>query len=54
MSTMTIIAVTVLAVSALLIYVMACARTFGPLVMVGVILGASAGVSATALVGGMT
>jgi len=51
---MTIIALTVLTVSALLIYVMAKARALGPLVMVGVILGASAGVCATALLGGMT
>jgi len=51
---MTIIALTVLTVSALLIYVMAKARTLGPLVMVGVILGASAGVCAIALLGGMT
>lgn len=54
MSIATIIALTVLACSLLLIYVMVRARTFGPLVMVGVILGASAGVCATALVGGMT
>lgn len=54
MSTMTTIALTVLTICALLIYVMAKARTFGPLVMVGVLLGASAGICATALVGGMT
>jgi hypothetical protein len=54
MSTLSIIAVTVLISSLGLIYVMARARTFGPLVLVGVVLGASAGVTATALVGGMT
>jgi hypothetical protein len=30
------------------------ARAFGPLVLVGVVLGASAGITATVLVGGMT
>lgn len=54
MSTTTIVALTVLIVSTALIYVMARARTFGPLVMVGVILGASAGICATALAGDMT
>jgi hypothetical protein len=54
MSTLSIIAVTVLISSLGLIYVMVRARTFGPLVLVGVVLGASAGVTATALVGGMT
>lgn len=54
MSTPSIIAVTVLLCSLALIWVMARARTFGPLVLIGVVLGASAGVTATALVGGMT
>jgi hypothetical protein len=54
MSTLTIVALTVLLSSLGLIYVMVRARTFGPLVLVGVVLGASAGITATALVGGMT
>jgi hypothetical protein len=53
-STLTIIAVTVLVICLGLIYIMGRAKTLGPLVMVGVILGTAAGVSATALVGGMT
>lgn len=54
MRTGTIIAVTILAICLGLIYVMGRAKTLGPLVMVGVILGAAAGISATALVGGLT
>lgn len=54
MSTMSIIAVTVLVICLGLIYIMGRARTLGPLVIVGVILGTAAGVSATALIGGMT
>jgi hypothetical protein len=51
---MSIIAVTVLVICLGLIYIMGRARTLGPLVIVGVILGTAAGVSATALIGGMT
>ncbi len=54
MSPGTIVALTVLAVSVVLIYVMVRAKTLGPLVMTGVILGAAAGVSLTMLIGGMT
>ena len=54
MSTLTTITVTVLVIALALIYVMGRARTLGPLVMVGVLLGAAAGISATALFGGMT
>lgn len=50
MSAPTIIAITLLLLSTVLIAVFAKARTIGPQVMVGVVLGASAGISGTALI----
>jgi hypothetical protein len=46
----TTVAVTLLILSLALIAILAKTRTIGPPVMVGVVLGASAGISATALI----
>jgi hypothetical protein len=54
MSTATTIAVTVLLLSSALIALAWRARGVGPLVLAGVVLGLAAGISATALIGGLT
>jgi hypothetical protein len=54
MSTATTIAVTVLALSLLMIAVAYRARGIGPLILAGVVLGAAAGISATLLAAGLT
>ncbi len=46
----TTVAVTLLILSLVLIAILAKTRTIGPQVMVGVVLGASAGISGTALI----